>query len=80
MVPQLAGFSASSLFEVLLVRHVVGSQVEVQVTSPGRNVSLAAELQGGRLILRVQDQGPGFPEHLRPGLFLPCRSTASSIA
>ncbi len=35
MVPQLAGFSASSLFEVLLVRHVVGPQVEVQVTSPG---------------------------------------------
>jgi carboxynorspermidine decarboxylase len=35
MVPQLAGFSVSSLFEALLVRHVVGSQVEVQVTSPG---------------------------------------------
>jgi carboxynorspermidine decarboxylase len=35
MVPQLAGFSASSLFEVLLVRHVVGPHVEVQVTSPG---------------------------------------------
>jgi carboxynorspermidine decarboxylase len=35
MVPQLAGFSASSLFEALLVRHVVGPQVEVQVTSPG---------------------------------------------
>ena len=35
MVPQLAGFSVSSLFEALLVRHVVGSQVKVQVTSPG---------------------------------------------
>jgi carboxynorspermidine decarboxylase len=35
MVPQLAGFSASSLFETLLARHVVGPQVEVQVTSPG---------------------------------------------
>jgi len=47
----------------------------VQVTAAGRTVSLAAELQAGRLNLRVQDQGPGFPEHLRPGLFLPCRST-----
>jgi signal transduction histidine kinase len=47
----------------------------VQVTSPGRNVSLAAELQDGRVSLRVQDQGPGFPAHLQPGLFLPCRST-----
>ncbi len=35
MVPQLAGFSASSLFEALLVRHVVGPRAEVQVTSPG---------------------------------------------
>lgn len=47
----------------------------VQVTQPGGQVCLAARIEGGRLILRVQDQGPGFPEHLRAGLFLPCRST-----
>ena len=35
MVPQLAGFSASSLFEALLVRRVVGPHAEVQVTLPG---------------------------------------------
>ena len=44
MVPQLAGFSASSLFETLLVRHVIGQQVEVQVTSPGLRDRDCAEL------------------------------------
>ena len=44
MIPQLAGFSASSLFEALLVRHVVGQQVEVQVTSPGLRDRDCAEL------------------------------------
>jgi carboxynorspermidine decarboxylase len=44
MVPQLAGFSASSLFEALLVRHVVGPQVEVHVTSPGLRDRDCAEL------------------------------------
>lgn len=47
----------------------------VQVTADGGQVSLATEVRDGRLILRVKDQGPGFPEHLLPGLFLPCRST-----
>ena len=46
MVPQLAGFSASSLYEALLVRHVVGPQVEVQVTSPGLRDRDCAELAG----------------------------------
>ena len=44
MVPPLAGFSASSLFEALLVRHVVGPHVEVQVTSPGLRDRDCAEL------------------------------------
>ena len=47
----------------------------VQVTPSGGKVMLAAEQQDGRLTLHVEDQGPGFPEHLRPGLFLPCPST-----
>jgi carboxynorspermidine decarboxylase len=44
MVPPLVGFSASSLFEALLVRHVVGPQVEVHVTSPGLRERDCAEL------------------------------------
>ena len=44
MVPQLAGFSASSLFEALLVRHAVGPHAEVQVTSPGLRERDCAEL------------------------------------
>lgn len=63
---------AANLLRLILVNLLENA---VQVTSPGGKVSLVAELQDGRLVLRVQDQGPGFPEHLRPGLFLPCRST-----
>ena len=44
MVPTLVGFSASSLFEALLVRHVVGPEVEVHVTSPGLRDRDCAEL------------------------------------
>jgi carboxynorspermidine decarboxylase len=44
MVPPLVGFSASSLFEALLVRHVVGSHGEVHVTSPGLREPDCAEL------------------------------------
>jgi carboxynorspermidine decarboxylase len=44
MVPQLAGFSVSSLFEALLVRYVVGPHAEVQVTSPGLRDRDCAEL------------------------------------
>ena len=46
MVPKLAGFSASSLFEALLVRQVVGPHGEVQVTSPGLRDRDCAELAG----------------------------------
>jgi carboxynorspermidine decarboxylase len=44
MVPQLAGFSASSLFEVLLARRAVGPRAKVQVTSPGLRERDCAEL------------------------------------
>ena len=63
---------AANLLRLILVNLLENA---VQVTAPGRKVSLAAEVQDDRLILRVQDQGPGFPEQLLPGLFLPCRST-----
>ena len=46
MVPKLAGFSASSLYEALLVRRVVGPHTEVQVTSPGLRERDCAELAG----------------------------------
>jgi signal transduction histidine kinase len=69
---QMLSSRAANLLRLILVNLLENA---VQVTSPGGKVSLAAELQEGRLILRVQDQGSGFPEHLRPGLFLPCRST-----
>jgi hypothetical protein len=46
MVPQLAGFSASSLYEALLARRAVGPQAKVQVTSPGLRDRDCAELAG----------------------------------
>jgi signal transduction histidine kinase len=69
---QMLSSRAANLLRLILVNLLENA---VQVTSPGGKVSLAGELQDGRLILRVQDQGPGFPEPLRPSLFLPCRST-----
>ena len=44
MVPKLAGFSASSLYETLLVRWTVGPHAKVQVTSPGLRDRDCAEL------------------------------------
>ena len=69
---QMLSSRAANLLRLILVNLLENA---VQVTAPGGKASLAAELLAGRLILRVQDQGSGFPEHLRPGLFLPCRST-----
>ena len=63
---------AANLIGLILVNLLENA---VHVTPPGQNVSLAAEVQDARLTLLVQDHGPGFPEHLRPSLFLPCRST-----
>ncbi len=47
----------------------------IEATPVGRSVSISAELQDGSVLFSVRDQGCGFPEHLRPSLFLPCRST-----
>lgn len=47
----------------------------IEATPPGGAVSLAANREGDRLNFRVRDGGPGFPEHLRAHLFLPCKST-----
>jgi carboxynorspermidine decarboxylase len=44
MVPQLAGFSASSLYEALLARRAVGPHAKIQVTSPGLRDRDCAEL------------------------------------
>jgi signal transduction histidine kinase len=63
---------AGNLLRLILVNLLENA---VQVSAPGQTVLLATELQKGSLRLRVQDQGPGFPEHLRRGLFLPCCST-----
>lgn len=69
---QMLSSRAANLLRLILVNLLENA---IQVTPAGRTVSLAAEVQANRLVLRVQDQGPGFPDHLRPGLFLPCRST-----
>jgi len=47
----------------------------IQATPAGKQVSLVLRAEPDRLCWRVQDQGPGFPAHLRSSLFLPCQST-----
>jgi signal transduction histidine kinase len=47
----------------------------IAATPAGRTVSLSVAREEQRLCFRVRDQGPGFPEHLRQQLFLPCKST-----
>jgi signal transduction histidine kinase len=47
----------------------------IQATPAGGTVLLSVARESARLRFRVKDQGPGFPEHLRPHLFLPCKST-----
>jgi len=69
---QMLSSRAANLLRLILVNLLENA---IQVTPPGGSVSLAAEVQDNHLMLLVQDQGPGFPEQLRPGLFLPCRST-----
>jgi len=46
----------------------------VEATPPKGTVSLSVSREDQRLRFRVRDEGPGFPEHLRDHLFLPCKS------
>ncbi len=47
----------------------------VEATPAGGSVTFSVARESERLRFRVTDQGPGFPEHLRQQLFLPCKST-----
>jgi signal transduction histidine kinase len=46
-----------------------------QATPTGGTVLFSVAREAERLRFRVRDEGPGFPEHLRQNLFLPCKST-----
>lgn len=71
-VDQVLSSRAANLLRLILVNLLENA---VQFTSPGKSVFVAAELKNQELVFVVKDQGPGFPEHLRSSLFLPCRST-----
>ncbi len=47
----------------------------IEASPSGANVRLTVSKKGEYLCFLVQDEGPGFPEHLRSQLFLPCKST-----
>jgi signal transduction histidine kinase len=47
----------------------------LEASPSGSRVSLKISQQRRELVCCVRDQGPGFPEALRPRLFLPCKST-----
>lgn len=50
-------------------------QNAIEATPSGKSVTLALANSGDRIVCEVSDEGPGFPEALRPDLFKPCRST-----
>jgi signal transduction histidine kinase len=61
-----------------LVKLVLTNLVEnaIQATPPGKAVFIRAEQEENHLQrFVVQDEGSGFPAHLRKKLFLPCTST-----
>jgi len=63
---------AANLLSLILVNLVENA---LQATPAGKQVKLALTAEADWLRCRVQDQGPGFPAHLRHSLFLPCKST-----
>ncbi|MBN2506216.1 MAG: HAMP domain-containing histidine kinase [Verrucomicrobia bacterium] len=63
---------AANLISLILVNLVENA---LQATPPGKQVKLTLASEPDWLRCQVQDQGPGFPPHLRPSLFLPCKST-----
>lgn len=63
---------AANLISLILVNLVENA---LQATPAGKQVRLVLKAEPDRLRWQVQDQGPGFPAHLRPSLFLPCKST-----
>ncbi len=50
----------------------------IQATPAGKRVALHVRHESNQLRFEVQDEGTGFPEHLRKGIFLPCKSTRES--
>lgn len=77
LVPVLEGEAAvsnrvASLLTLILVNLV---QNGLEATAPGGQVRLKLASAAGQLRCEVADQGPGFPEALRPHLFKPCLST-----
>jgi C4-dicarboxylate-specific signal transduction histidine kinase len=47
----------------------------IQATLTGGTVAIEVRAENQNLLFQVRDEGPGFPEHLRSRLFLPCPST-----
>jgi len=51
------------------------AQNALEATPPGKAAVLAISHSAGNILCEVSDEGPGFPERLRPTLFKPCQST-----
>jgi len=47
----------------------------IHASPAGETVAIRLIEDAGSVICEVRDQGPGFPESLRPSLFVPCRSS-----
>jgi signal transduction histidine kinase len=62
----------ANLIDLILVNLLENA---IQATPADKAVTLEVEREAGRLVVRVRDEGPGFPAQLRSRLFLPCKST-----
>jgi signal transduction histidine kinase len=58
---------------ILILENLV--QNAFHATPEGKSVRLTLAQSGGKIRCEVHDEGPGFPEGLKPQLFSPCRST-----
>lgn len=58
---------------LLILENLV--QNALQVTPRGRRVNVTLSGGDGAVVCEVRDEGPGFPPHLLPDVFRPCRST-----
>lgn len=71
-VEQTLSSREANLISLILVNLLENA---IEATPAGRCVSVSAARAGEGVVFRVRDEGPGFPEHLRQQLFLPCKST-----
>lgn len=66
------------LGDEILLERVLDNLVDNAIRAGARSVEIGADIRGSKVLVRVTDDGPGIPEHVRPQIFLPGFSTRGS--